>query len=251
MLAVLGVAVGCGTLLGVEEEPEQITRPDGGGDGDPEGDARSDRDSGQADDAAFDSEIEASCVDAASDPDNCGACGRKCNLDAGCTSGRCERFVVFVTSTTQDGAFNGTNADKRCTDLAHDAGLGGDFRVWIGGPGTANRFAPEVVAPYHRTNGERVSTKWPPGGALERPIRYDERGAQPTGTSQVWSDLYGDGSVAPSATVNNCLGWVTQAINQQGGYGESASSTAEWTRGTIPNDMPCSTRLRLYCVETP
>jgi len=250
IVVALGLVAGCGSLLGLEDDPPAPPAPgvDAAVEAGPNRDGQTEGgDAGQDLDAASDA---CASANTASDPSNCGACGRKCNLDGGCESGTCERLVAFVTSNTHSATFGGTAADKRCTDLAHDAGLGGDFRVWMGGPGTTNRFAP-VAAPYHRTTGERISPKWPPGpDVLEEAIDRDERGVE-RANAAVWSDLANDGTVEPTGTVNNCQGWGTQAANQQGGYGRSSSKDGEWTRATTPPDMACSNQLRLYCIEKP
>lgn len=246
-MAVVVVTAGCGALLSVDGD-DPLPAPvggDGGLDGGSASDARADNDGSPAEE---DAAIDASCGDTSSNPDHCGACGRTCNLDGGCASGRCERFVVFVTSTTTKGGFGGTAAgDKRCTDLARAAGLGGDFRVWIGAD-TIDRFAPQVTAAYHLTSGVRIATKWPPAGDLEQAISFDETARQPGSPTEVWSDFYEDGGVAPMGTINNCQGWANGSNLQQGGYGSSASAS-EWSRA--PGDRPCGSDLRLYCVEKP
>jgi len=246
-LLVLGIAAGCGTLLDVADDPPPAT-PLPNGDGG--ADAESSKDAAALPDGSpIDGAPEASCGDTSSDPANCGSCGRKCNVGGTCKAGKCDRFVVFVTSTAMNGAFTLVAADGECAARAQAGSLGGTFRAWMPSPGaTPNRFAPPVLAPYYRTNGDQVAPQWPPGSTLSLPISYDEKGvARPS--ALVWSELDGNGDVTG---INDCLGWVNPAANQQGGYGRASATDGTWTQPVSASDVQsCDQSLAFYCVERP
>lgn len=228
---------GCQTILNLGEGDDGEPARDAGA----SADRRAAADDGMAADGATQDAADGGCGDTTFSASNCGRCGRKCNLGGACTSGRCERPVVFVTSGTKSGAFGGEGgADQYCNSLANKAGLGGEFRAWLG---PSSRF-PLIATSYYRLDGAGlgvVSRQWPPGDTLELPIRFDERGVGATG--RVWTNLDGDGG--PSG-LNDCLGWV-QAFDQQGGYGDCTQTDFTWTRG--PGVRMCNEPLHLYCVE--
>lgn len=246
LTALLLVGTACGTVLDLSADdgpPAVIDAGNNGADG-----AGPSSEGGSPDARTGDAAVDASCGDTSSDPANCGACGRACNVSAACKSGACAGLVVFVTSATTTGAFNNGAGDKLCNDLAKAARLGGAFRAWMREP-NKDRFSASVTrTPYYRTDGMMVAFQWPPGDDLMNPISLDEKRTEPFG-ALVWSDLGGDGVVAP---VNNCQGWANPAFNQQGTFGTASATTALWTLSAASADVKaCNDPQHLYCVEKP
>ena len=253
VVAALALA-GCGVLVGASDEdptPTNVTTADASSDGAVDGSSSpTPSDAG----AIPDAEGDAGCGDTKTDPNNCGACGRKCNAGGGCDAGVCDRHVVFATSQKfQGGSFAGTGADATCTAIANTAGLSGTFRVWLTHPTQPNRFATTIALPYYTTRGSIVSNKWPPGPDLTSPIDADEKGGDAS-QSFAWSNLTGSGTLVGGT--DNCLGWGSNAANQQGTFGQTSALGFGWTQGVDGNNndstvVLCSQSLRLYCVEWP
>jgi len=241
-----GFVGGCGAILGLSER-EDDPPPPNAEDGSVTTDGGLDANVPVTDGGA---EADAPLCTSTNEPNNCGACGRRCNLDAGCTNGKCQRRIAFLTKEVFRGnAFGGTGADALCRALAQDAGLSsGTWKVWLGG----NRFNEQLPQPVHLPSGERVADKWPPGQVtLAHAINVDPTGDEIGGQNvRAWTDLDSTGSLR---SVNNCLGWeALNPGNQQGGYGEASRETAEWTVGlTDGPDRLCTEVNHLYCIEDP
>lgn len=150
--------------------------------------------------------------------------------------------IVFASSTRQSGDFGGlAGADALCASLAGDAGLAGTFRAWMSAPGSAaaDRLSRDG-APYVRADGVEIAADWSDlvDGSIAAPINRDENG-DPVG-GDVWTGTLADGSLAAS----HCGGF--DSAGGSGRCGDSNASGSGWTDNFTP---PCSSTLRLYCVE--
>jgi hypothetical protein len=150
--------------------------------------------------------------------------------------------VVFATSSEHTGDLGGVaGADDVCAERAADAGLPGTFRAWLSAPdqSAAERLAHADIA-YARTDGVRVADDWDDlvDGELAAAIDRDETGAQVGGDA--WTGTLASGAVADAS----CGGFASE--DDVGLCGSTGETGAGWTDNIRP---PCSSTLRLYCVE--
>ena len=150
--------------------------------------------------------------------------------------------IIFVTSSTQSGNFGGlAGADDLCATRASDAGLQGTFLAWLSTDAdpVGERLA-QSTGPYVRTDGAQIAADWADltDGSIDVPINRDEDGNQVGG--DVWTGTLAAGTTAPAI----CSGWDTTAST--GRCGDSGSTDSSWTDNITP---PCTTNLRLYCVQ--
>jgi hypothetical protein len=246
----LGGVAACGTLLELGSDDGASTEGGVMADGPPDERDAADRPSDAASHDAGDGAGDAGCtstIDTATDPLNCGACGRKCNAKGTCDAGVCSRRVVFVTSVTfTGGAFGGTlAADGRCTQLANAAGLGGSFRAWLSLGGNNSRFSQPSFIPYFNTKADHVADSWPPGiTTLSAAIAYDENAIAPP-VSTVWTNLDRSGN----ASSDNCLDWGSSDSLYKGEIGKAGVMDSTWAASGAT--ASCNAMNALYCVEWP
>ncbi len=150
--------------------------------------------------------------------------------------------VVFATSSKQSGDLDGlTGADEVCAARAVEAGLDGTFMAWLSSPDTsAGDRLSHASIPYSRTDGTRVAADWDDlvDGELAAPIDRDEHGEPVTG--DVWTGTLASGAQADET----CAGFADP--DQSGVCGSSDAIGASWTVNIRP---PCTSALRLYCVQ--
>jgi hypothetical protein len=150
--------------------------------------------------------------------------------------------VVFATSSKQTGDLGGVAAaDDICAARAAEAGLEGTFMSWLSSPesSAAGRLSHASI-PYARTDGVEVAADWDDliDGELSAPIDRDENGEPIDG--DVWTGTLASGDPAD----DTCAGFVNPA--ESGLCGSSNASDTTWTDNIRP---PCTSALRLYCVE--
>lgn len=173
--------------------------------------------------------------------------------------------LVFVTSTTQNGAMGGTGgADAICQGRASAAGLSGTFNAWISGGSSssapASRFTRSTSLPYVRTDGAVVANDWADltDGTLQNPINIDEFGAL-QGGSFAWSytqtdgtkGLFGNSSEDCYGGDCHCNNWSITATQGSPTPGSAVSQlnavNDDWTDYSFGNF--CGSGYRLKCFE--
>ncbi len=152
---------------------------------------------------------------------------------------------IFITNTTQDADFGGTDgADALCAEQATAAGLEGEFRSWLSTVDSAveDRLNRSTV-PYVLVDGTTIANDWDDlvDGTIMARIDLDASGLRRVG--DVWTGTRASGA---SYSPDDCAGFTTSSSEQRGLCGASASTLSEWTENITPQ---CSTPLRLYCIE--
>jgi hypothetical protein len=186
-----------------------------------------------------------SCRDLASDPANCGACGKACDSRI-CTGGLCAK-VVFVTTEAFSGDLGGvTGANAKCQAAATNAGLSGTYFAWLSdslGHSPAFTFS-RSQAPYVLPNGAVVAANWSAllstsSTSLVNAIGLDARGGTPP--AGPWTGTNASGLPAG----NNCSNWTSTAGGGATGYWPSTD--AGWTYAV--SGVSCNGGGPLYCFE--
>lgn len=150
--------------------------------------------------------------------------------------------VVFATSSKQSGDLGGlAGADGICAARAAEAGLPGTFLAWLSSPDiSAGDRLSHAGIPYARTDGVEVAADWQDlvDGALAAPIDRDEHGEPVSG--DVWTGTLASGGRADLT----CAGFADP--DDSGVCGASDATGPTWTDNIRP---PCTSGLRLYCVQ--
>jgi hypothetical protein len=150
--------------------------------------------------------------------------------------------LVFATASKQTGDLGGlAAADDICAARAADAGLDGTFIAWLSSPEeSADARLTHASTPYARTDGAEVAADWEDlvDGQLAAPIDRDEHGEPVAG--DVWTGTLTSGEPAEVT----CAGFVNPAVS--GVCGSSNATDSTWTDNIEP---PCTSALRLYCVQ--
>jgi hypothetical protein len=150
--------------------------------------------------------------------------------------------VVFATSSKQSGDLGGlAAADDICAARAADARLDGTFRAWLSSSDeSAGARLTHASTPYARTDGVEVAADWDDlvDGALSAPIDRDENGERIDG--DVWTGTLASGEPGDVT----CAGFADQDVT--GVCGSCDAADGAWTDNIRP---PCTSALRLYCVQ--
>jgi len=163
--------------------------------------------------------------------------------DSGMDSGISQRRI-FVTDTIQNGNFGGTaGADELCASQAAAARLQGEFKAWlstISSP-VSGRLTQSSV-PYVLVDGTLIANDWNDlvDGSIFAPINLDAN--QQVRSGDVWTGTLPDGLPYMN---DDCEGFTSDSAGIAL-CGTTASMNANWTANATP---PCSTELRLYCIE--
>lgn len=193
------------------------------------------------------------CTDVANDPNNCGACGAKCETSANavpkCAAGKCELSCspgftdcdgdakngcecaadscltatkqcakrVFVTSALYKGDFGGlAGADAKCQQRAAAAMLPGTYKAWLSTAQSSpsNRFVKATI-PYRLVTGTLVANDYADltDGTIANPINKTETGAAPTDVMFCYPDF-----IRP---------WSSTAAN--GTFSAPSGNCTDWT----------------------
>jgi hypothetical protein len=255
MALIAAVAVGCGTLLSVDDDdaPAPVS-PDAAVDGVGATDGPS---SGEEDDGAVipleplpgtDGSADdgaAIPADATADtlnPPNCPG------------TAACER-VVFVTSAPGPSSIvNRVQANALCTaaaadTLAHPRILNRVFVAWISDGADDDPFTHFVKSsrPYIRPDGTIIAANWAVligGQLLKASIFHDQRGNSVGGGAQVWTGTVGSGKFSKP----NCAAWTSNLADDRARVGVVGATNANWTSFNGA-DASCAEQRRLYCFE--
>jgi hypothetical protein len=265
----LGSLVALGALAAascVGEEPESGP---GGGDG------ASSAETGSADeastppgDAGSDAPIgdsgcgpgkelcgDAGCVELATSPEHCGACGKGCGVGK-CTAGACPALIVFATANTWDGNLGGVSgADAKCQQAAVAAGFHGQYKAWLSlGLNSAKTRLSGAAKPYQLPNGVVVADTW---GAFmsdthKAPINRTETKTDLPATQFAWTQTKTNGDAYPPAD-DPCAGFTTGSTTaHKHRPGRVFAVDATWTEPPGFQAMQaCSVKDHLYCIEQP
>jgi hypothetical protein len=181
-------------------------------------------------------------------------------LDTGMDTGPATR-IVFVTSTTTNGAFGAIGgahaaADARCNFFAAGAKLPGTYKAWLStSTMDATTYLAHFSGQYVLVDGITVvANDWTQltSGTLLHPINMTESGGLPpvtftdclTGTA-VWTGTETNGGVSGTAT---CADWTSSAPSGvQATWGDAKGTGPNWTRNcTKPR---CAESAALYCIQ--
>ena len=177
-------------------------------------------------------------------PMNCGAVGKVCGAPRTCAKGECSR-LVFVTSTTYDGALVGVMATT-CGTRANAASLSGTYKPWVSQGSGAN---PKVAftkskAPYQLVDGTVVADDYAGliAGPLKHAIDKTESGSVVAGSA--WTATNSNGEYA---NVVSCTAFTSSSPTVTGVVGAVGAVDQTWSHAAAPR--ACNTQNRLYCFE--
>ncbi len=190
---------------------------------------------------------------------------------------------VFVTSQAFSGNLGGVEgADRICNELASDASLPGEYKVWLASSvynaGTAaydleehtpNGDFVQATNAYILPNGSLVATNWTSlvDGILEGPIDHNENGIQVIELSEnplpyvseggstnigffnaqppfVWSNATQFGTYDNGITKRNCNDWHSSSPSKYAKIGVTNLTSSAWA---ATDSMNCSNKFRLFC----
>lgn len=158
---------------------------------------------------------------------------------------------VFVTSTTSTGALGGlAGADAACQNLAETAGLKGLYMAWLSdSTGAAATRQKQHNLPYALVDGTVIANNWADliDGTLIASINKTQTGAAVTAPLQVFTASNANGTLNGS----HCTNWTSGASGQNGEYGTSGQTNANWTKQASPTtaNRRCNTAKRLICIQ--
>jgi hypothetical protein len=169
--------------------------------------------------------------------------GTDAGTDAAADSGMTE-WRIFVTDTPQNADFGGiAGADALCAAQAAAAGLDGEFKAWLSTVSSAvsDRIT-HASGPYVLVDGTMIANDWDDlvDGSILAPVNLDADGVRQSG--EVWTGTLATGGSYPN---DDCAAF-TSASAGDALCGASSSTSMTWTENITP---PCSTLLRLYCIE--
>ena len=150
---------------------------------------------------------------------------------------------VFITSTLQNGRFNGvTSGDDICTTLARATLLPGVWVAWLsanGGPDAVDRMT--GAGPWYLRSGELVASGRAQllSGALAHGIDRTEKNVLVAPTDGAWTGTGTNGRFDSNA----CANW---GGGSQGNVGRAGASNAAWTAAAVDG---CDAMNRIYCFQ--
>jgi hypothetical protein len=172
-------------------------------------------------------------------------------------------YRVFVTSQTFDGNLSGlTGADAKCQQAANSAGLGGNWKAYIGEGSTSpeSRILKSTSSPYKRLDGVLIANNWSDltDGKIAAQINIDEFGQlQNASYFYAWT-----GSTGSDGKVSSCRNWTyDNKVYSNGNWTVPTSWTDYGSAGIInwPDyrqdqwykgvSSGCHVKNRLYCIE--
>ncbi len=196
------------------------------------------------------------CGDGYVDDDCTGGTNETCDEEGPECLGCRDTYVVFASSTLHTGDLGGiSGADAICQNLADASGAcpTGTYKAWLAtdtyNPLTSGLW-PDGV--FVNTQGQVVSYTLDGLSTndfetcLENAVRYDENGANPTYTSNVWCGNWYSGNSSHPYT---CQGWTlsTNVDGEFGCCGNYYESDGRWTCAGGLN--PCDNQQHIYCFQ--
>lgn len=190
------------------------------------------------------------------DPGSTSSSGRTSASDGssssgdGCVDGCRTLRRIFVTSSTYAGDFGGiAGADALCNQSAVVLEPPGNFKAWLSDQTSSpwDRFDIAFSEVYQRLDGVQVVIGgWPDltDGAIAKAISVDEFGAQVQVSTYAWTSTEIDGS----ELMPTCDDWTNSQSGVFGIVGSVIATDSTWTSADL---LPCSAKMRLYCVEDP
>jgi len=184
-----------------------------------------------------------------------------------------EAKFAFITSFTMDGnvkrAANNNFRDEcgnldsgldagdcLCSGLAEEAGLGSNYRAWLGtdegSPST--RFTQSTI-PYIRTDGKKVANNFNDltDGSISNPIKYSEDREEVFVLSsshqndvRVWTAVR---QMGQTKTGDNCDGWTTRNPDFEGQVGTMSTTGNSWTDFSSTDNCSFTDFARIYCFQ--
>ena len=163
-------------------------------------------------------------------------------------------LTIFVTSQAYQGNLGGLlGANRKCQNLANNAGLKGTYRAWISQSASSSPAQSWSQAnprrPYYLVDGTtKVADDWnhltSTVRGLYHPINKNENGRTVTGTPlRAWTNTRRDGS---RVSTDNCDAWSRSNILLQSKYGGIAFTNNKWS---WEGQMNCALFGRLYCFQ--
>ena len=157
--------------------------------------------------------------------------------------------IAFVSSESLSGAaIDGVRrANRKCQELAANAGLPGFYRAWLTGEQSPDTNPPAFrfvhsFGPYVLVDGTVVADDFQglTSGALLAPINLDENGD--VAAVEVWTNVATDGTRLDSA--NTCDNFRNGTAAFQGVFGISTETGSSWTNAGLDT---CEQPKALYC----
>ncbi len=166
--------------------------------------------------------------------------------------------IVFVSSESFSGAAIGgvpriagvpRGANRRCQELAANAGLPGFYRAWLTGESNPDLNPPAFrfvhsFGPYVLVDGTVVADDFQglTSGALLAPINLDENGD--VADVEVWTNVATDGTRVESTDENTCDNFRDGTAASSGVFGISTETGSSWTNAGLDT---CDQPKALYC----
>ena len=144
-----------------------------------------------------------------------------------------------------------SGADRKCQELAKNAGLGGTFKVWLS---TLEETAVERFdgsdKSYSDVLGVSIANNFNDlvNGNFINLLKTTETGYSLPVDVLVWTGTGKDGMKKGDTEKGQpyCYFWTVEASSLVGSYGKTGQSGAKWTDAGTTR---CNQKLRLYCIE--
>ena len=140
-------------------------------------------------------------------------------------------------------------ADRRCHELAANAGLPGFYRAWLTGEQSPDLNPPAFrfvhsFGPYVLVDGTVVADNFQDliDGALLSPINPNELGVATS--VEVWTNVATDGTRVESTNANTCDDFRDGTAAFSGVFGTSTATGSSWTNAGLDT---CDQPKALYC----
>jgi hypothetical protein len=164
------------------------------------------------------------------------------------TCGEAGPCVIFVASSSQDGAIGGLlAADAVCQAEAAANQLSGIYYAWLSDDtaSPATRFT-RSTEPYVLVNDTVIANNWTDltDHVLQSEIPYDASGTAVN--DEVWTSATFDSQL--NELIVSFANWTSNSDRDNGDTGSTDHAADGWTSYSL---SPCDDSYRLYCFQQP